>query len=72
MTNWPRNTSISNENSRNALPEQELRRRQADGPELLRVPDGFERNFCNQAIALKTPGSGMMSEMAILQQLTKA
>jgi hypothetical protein len=39
---------------------------------LLRVPDGFERNFCNQAIALKTPGSGMMSEMAILQQLTKA
>jgi phosphoserine aminotransferase len=42
MTNWPRNTSSSNENSMNALPEEELRRRQAHAPELLRVPDDFE------------------------------
>jgi hypothetical protein len=39
----------------NALPEEELRRRQAHAPELLRVPDDFECNFCNHGVTLRIP-----------------
>jgi hypothetical protein len=49
----------------NALPEEELRRRQAHAPELLRVPDDFECNFCNHG----DPSSGILSDMGMFGQL---